>query len=109
MIRDGFRSSPATTWCCAISAVDFYCTVAVDIKILLMDGCDEHWMKNRREQTGEDPDPYGTHLTPLITGASLSSTIPRCLVITAIINHFDTVTRFLSAAKYSPTTIYASI
>jgi hypothetical protein len=22
-----------------------------------MDGCDERWMKNRREQTGEDPDP----------------------------------------------------
>jgi hypothetical protein len=22
-----------------------------------MDGCDEHWMENWREQTGEDPDP----------------------------------------------------
>jgi hypothetical protein len=21
-----------------------------------MDGCDERWMENRREQTGEDPD-----------------------------------------------------
>jgi hypothetical protein len=53
----GFRSSPAIEWCCAISAVDFYYTVAVDIKILLMDGCDERWMENRREQTGEDLDP----------------------------------------------------
>jgi hypothetical protein len=53
----GFRSSPAIEWCCAISAIDFYYTVAVDIKILLMDGCDERWMENRREQTGEDLDP----------------------------------------------------
>jgi hypothetical protein len=27
-----------------------------------MDGCDEHWMENWREQTGEDPDPEGTWL-----------------------------------------------
>jgi hypothetical protein len=53
----GFRSSPAIEWCCAISAVDFYFTVAVDIKILLMDGCDERWMENRKEQTGDNPDP----------------------------------------------------
>jgi hypothetical protein len=47
---NGFRSSPAIEWCCAISAVNFYYTTAVDIKILLMDGCDEHWM----EKTGEN-------------------------------------------------------
>jgi hypothetical protein len=53
----GFKSYPTTEWCCAISAVDFYYTVVVNIKILLIDGCDERWMENWREQTGEDLDP----------------------------------------------------
>ncbi|MCH97937.1 hypothetical protein A2U01_0018935, partial [Trifolium medium] len=53
---DGSGSSPSTAWCCAISAVDFYCTVAISIIILLIDGSDLTLEEKLERAAGEDPD-----------------------------------------------------